>query len=362
MRDESVLGGEELQEQIAETRALWEAGFWRDARTRLLRLRSARGDEPPLLAALGDCHAAGGRWQEAVHWYEESLAGQYDPEVARRLEVARASLAALGAPPRRVPVYAIVGLAALVLIVAGVVVYLARPGRSTDVRPETRAGRPTPVAPPAGPATPRGPELATRTVEPLPVGPATGGRRAPGATPSPARRTPSPRAPTMPPALPPVKITKTVEAPTTDEDHFLTQLLGTLNWPDGTPLSGDALVQFDPYTGYAFVTLNIPRALSSGDLVKVTLDAAYGASVTLMKGSPSVRFVTIRALYTSARAGEKARTVVAFRGNTSREAMEYWERLDRRPDAQEMWYQAFASCWWNPEVPVKSAAQPSRRE
>ncbi len=362
MRDESVLGGEDLQEQIAEARALWEAGFWRDARTRLLRLRTARGDEPPLLAALGDCHAAGGRWQEAVHWYEEALAGQYDPEVARHLEQARANLSGGGGPSRRVPVYAIVGLAAVALIALGIVVYVAWSGRSADVRPETRAGRPAPVAPRVAPGTPRGPELGTRTVEPLPVSGATSGRRAPSAARPSISRTPSAGAAAAPGAVPPVKITRTVEAPITDEDHFLTQLLGTLNWPDGTPLSGDALVQFDPYTGYVFATINMPRALSSGDLVKVVLDAAYGASVTLMKGSSSVRFVTVRALYTFAPAAERARTVVAFRGNTSREAMEYWERLDRRPDAQEMWYQVFGSCWWNPEVPVKSGAQPNRRE
>ncbi|MGD9518282.1 MAG: tetratricopeptide repeat protein [Armatimonadota bacterium] len=359
MSDESVLDEENLQAQVDELRALWEAGQWREARSQLLQLRRQRGDLPVLLTALGDCHAAGGHWADAVRWYEESLARCYDPDLVARLDEARSQL---GGPGRggaaRLWMYGAAAALVLVLIALGVTAYLWLAGSRPPARP-VGAGEPVPAVPRA----PHGVE--GRTTQSMPGPSTTGPSAAPSRPVFQGQRTvTSAHPPTgpSPAALPPIKVTKTVEAPATDDDHFLTSLLGALSWPDDTPLTGDGFVQFDPYPGYAFVTLQIPRALPSQDLLKVVLDTAYGVAVSLMKGSPAVRFVTVRALYTFAPADEKARTVVAFRGNTSRESIEYWGRIKRRPSHEEIWYQVFAACWWNPEVPVQSGGRSDNRK
>ena len=163
----------------------------------------------------------------------------------------------------------------------------------------------------------------------------------------------------QPSNLPPVRITKRVDAPATDRDYYLTNVVGSLTWPDGTPLAGHCLVQFDPYTGYAFVTFTIPRSLKATHLAQVTLRMAHGVAWALMKADRSVRYVTVRALYAIQQPGRRATTVVAFRGNTSRVAYEYWQRLHRQPTIQELWNDVFATCWWNPQVPASS--EPTRK-
>jgi hypothetical protein len=354
MEEESVPAEEELAAEINEAQALWEAGAWREARARLLRLRETRGDQPMLLAALGDCHAAGQRWREAVRWYDEALAAQYDPQLAARAQEARRHLVRGPiSPTARAAVYAAAGLLLLAVIILLVTLHTWRSATPAPRLAPEAAGRPMsaisvpqefggspsqrPPSPPP-PATSQRPQTA----------PITGSEE--------ARVSSTPY--TQTPSGPPVKVTAVVEAPKTNEDRFLTQLLETLTWPDGTPLTGDAIVQFVPSTGYALATVSIPRSLSTPDLRQTVLDQAYAVAVALIKGSTSVRFVTVRALYTIALPDRKNRTVVAFSGNTSREALEYWDRLNRRPNHQELWYQVFAACYWNPEVPVTPERQP----
>lgn len=346
---DDVLGEEELAAQISRLRDLWQEGRWREARRALLDLRARQGDHRLILAALGECCAAGQRWTESARWYEQALAAGYDATVADELEEARRQAARLAAGRGRALLVA-AGVLAVVALVIVVAALLQWRSATSPAREPAKAGVPVAV-------TPRLPALAGRGSRASAAAPQVQATQptkpqALSGPPAPGPRVPTPATASTPrpAALPPVKVTQTVRAPKTDEDEYLTQLLSVMSWPDGTPLSRQALVQFDPYIGYAFVTLTIPGSLRSGDLLRATLDAAYGAACALLKGAPQVRYVTVRAVYRLVK-GADSRTVVAFRGNTSREAYEYWQRLKRRPSLQEMWSQVFASCWWNPDVP-----------
>ena len=151
-------------------------------------------------------------------------------------------------------------------------------------------------------------------------------------------------------------VTKRVEAPSTDQDFYLTQLLGSLSWPDGTPLSGTALVQSDPYNGFAFVTISMPRAVQ-GDLTDVVLRTAFNAAATLIKSDGTLRTLEVRALEAVSSGAERPRTLVAYRGATTRDALEYWTQSGRQPGSHEIWYQVFAESWWNPEAPTTAGKQ-----
>ncbi|MCX7599948.1 MAG: tetratricopeptide repeat protein, partial [Armatimonadetes bacterium] len=347
-----------LRAEVQEAQALLEAGRWREARHRLRELAREHPGQPIVLAALGDCYGAAGRWREAVYWYERCIDQRYDPEVASRLHNARAHLTEAPARPPTPRLIAAVALSFIVLCGAvAALVFLSRPARVRH-RPMP-VGEPSPVLQPGEVAAPQ--RAAAEKPQPAPAQPLLPGAPAviqpqqlrppqspaqPGPQPSPASQGPRP-APSFP-----VRITHRVEAPATDEDYFLTQVLEALSWPDGTPMSGEALVVSDPVAGHAFVTLSIPRSLTSNNLAQVTLETAFAACVALTKSSSWLNYVSVRTLYTMGGGAEKPRTVVAFRGDTSRQIIEEWQRAQRMPSLEEMWRQVFANPWWNPDVPT----------
>ncbi len=343
---------------VEQARQMLDAGDWRGALRLLTRARRELANDAAAWALIGDCHVAGEQWRRAVAAYERSLELLCDPDVAQRLQVAREQAArepfrVIEASPQTLAIIA----AALVLtaVAVGIMLWAAFGGRPRQAPAERGvAGQPRPIVRQA-PARPR--------VAGVPASPWQVPSAAPPATrakksPQPERFEQPARAP-QPQNLPPVHITKRVEAPATDLDYYFTDIIGSLTWPDGTPLSGHCLVQFDPYTGYAFVTITIPRSLKTTNLAQVTLRMAQGVAWALMKADKRVRYVTIRALYALQQPARRATTVVAFRGNTSRVAYEYWQRLGRQPNIQELWNDVFATCWWNPAVPA--ASEPAKK-
>lgn len=342
---------------MQEAQALIEAGQWREARHRLRELAREYPGQPIVLSALGDCYAAAGRWREAVYWYERSIDQRYDPEVAARLHNARAQLAEVPARPPAPRLAVALGLSFVVLCGAVItLVLLSRPSRVPH-RPMA-VGAPSPTLQPGQvPAAARAAEeTAAGQARPLmpSAPPGLGAAQAVGPQApieAPAQPSPAPAGPRPAPSFP-VRVTQRVEAPATDDDYFLTQVLDALSWPDGTPMSGQALVVSDPFTAHAFVTLSIPRSLTAANLAQVALEAAYSACVALMKASPWLNYITVRALYTLGGEAERPRTVVAFRGDTNRQIIEEWQRAQRVPSLEEMWRQVFAGAWWNPDVPA----------
>lgn len=346
-----------LRAEVQEAQALLEAGRWREARHRLRELAREYPGQPIVLSAMGDCYAAAGRWREAVYWYERSIDQRYDPEVAARLHNARAQLTEAPARPPTPRLVAAVALSFVVL--CGAVVALVRLSRPSRVQQRPMAvGAPSPTLQPgqAPGKIPSHEETAAGPARPLMPGRPTAAAPVPGVPPhvpaeALAQPSPTPPAPRPAPSFP-VRVTQRVEAPATDDDYFLTQVLDALSWPDGTPVSGQAFVVSDPFTGHALVTLSIPRSLSTTNLVQVALEAAYSACVALMKASPWLNYVTVRTLYVLGGEADRPRTVVAFRGDTNRQVIEEWQLAQRVPSLEEMWRQVFANPWWNPDVPA----------
>jgi hypothetical protein len=346
-----------LRAQIDEARLILTGGNWQEARQRLTALAREHPAQAAVYAALGDCYGAAGRWREAVSYYRQGLDREYDPDVAGRLAQARQQLAATAeshAVTKRTVVAVAASFAILLAVIATVILVsrhshqTANGGRTRVFvppsepvqRPGAQAGTamPTPAATPGAPALPAPPRT---------EGPAVA---APAVQPTPA---PSPAAPG---AVPPVIVTKRVEAPSTDQDFFLTQILASLSWPDGTSLSGTSLVQSDPYNGFAFVTLSMPRAVQ-GDLTDVVLRTAYNAAATLIKSDSGMQSLEVRVLEAVSSGAERPRTLVAYRGTTTRDAVEFWTRSGRQPGSHEIWYQVFAESWWNPEAPTSLGKQ-----
>lgn len=345
-----------LRAQVDEARLILAGGNWQEARQRLSALAREYPGQAAVFAALGDCYGTAGRWRDAVSFYRQALDREYDPDVAGRLAQARQQLAASTesrAVTNRTVVAVAVSFAILAVVIISVVL-ITRHGRQAQP-----AGRPKvfvppaepverPAAKPGQPAAPAAPGLPAAPRAEVPPPP-------PGAAPAQPQ-------PTVPPAaggpVPPVIVTKRVEAPSTDQDFFLTQILGSLSWPDGTSLSGSALVQSDPYNGFCFVTLSVPRSVQ-GDLTDVVLRMAYSAAVALIKADGSLQNLGVRALEGVSSGAERPRTLVAYRGTATRDSIEYWMRAGRQPSSHEIWYMVFTESWWNPEAPA-SIGKPAR--
>ena len=352
---------------VQQARQMLENGDWQGALRLLHRARRERADDPTVHALIGDCYVAAERWHRAVAAYEQSLELAYDADVAQRLQVAREQAARSPAPtfdvqPRTLAIVA----AAVVLAAAAVGIMLwatagSRAAKSSG--PAGPAGTPQAMlTPPSGTGTGRAGAPTSPWQMPSAAPPAAGvaQRQQAAQAQAPATTAGGQQAQSSAPAnMPPVRITKRVDAPATDRDYYLTDIIGSLSWPDGSPLAGNCLVQFDPYTGYAFVTITIPRSMRATNLAQVTLRMAQGVAWALFKADRSVKYVTVRALYAIQQPARRANTVVAFRGNTSRVAYEYWQRLGRQPNIQELWSDVFATCWWNPNV--SAATEPKHR-
>ena len=112
----------------------------------------------------------------------------------------------------------------------------------------------------------------------------------------------------------------------------------------------------DPFTGYAFITIQMPSSLKQSVQFSTAMQMAYRVAVTAVKRDSSIQSLTVRVIIPVIM-GEKAEeaTITAFRGNTNRRALDRYLREDDEPDSREIWHEVFATCWWNPSL---SAAKP----
>ena len=134
-----------------------------------------------------------------------------------------------------------------------------------------------------------------------------------------------------------------------DRDYETARTLGSLSWPDGTPMSNAVAVVIDP-TGYAMISFQIPSALQVEKLSAAVLRQSYALATTALRAEAGITLLTVRALATITLADDQERTVVVYRANTSRTAIESWTKLRREPTLEELWSRAFATSWWNPGV------------
>lgn len=311
-------------------------------------------------AALGDIAAARHQYREAIEWYELSLRLDQNQAVRERLARARDMLdeerflESEEERPLRDNRTLIIGGAIgafllLALIVALITSAVGRrhrqptmatgPGARPIVR-TSQPGQPQQGATPAGVAT--RPEA--RPGEAGPYGVGAGSAVAPPGPGTPAGG---------------LKVTQSVDAPMADRDVLLTRSLAALTWTNGESLGWRAMALVDPFTGYALITVEVPPGMRGQDLFPPVIDMAYKLAVAAINQDRGIDSLTVRVI--TPIDNEKGRKVelVAFRGNTTREVLDYYLKRGLQPDQQTIWSHVFATTWWNPSVPAGSAATSS---
>ncbi len=349
--------GQSLEEELAEIELMCEQRNYRGAQEIAQRLLRANPTSARVHEAMGDVAGASHNHQEAVQWYELTLQLGFDQRVMDKLSEQRrlqseAETARTPAIPEETetePHYRMIAAIAGVVVLAVVVGFLIMSARGAGRKelptgpPSQRAvvNRPTPPAPGAtgAPATA------------APAVPAQPDQRSYG-EPAPTPVTPGAQAPSQ--ALPPVNITRAIDAPLTDQDRSLLSALSSLSWPNGQSLSGDVNVMVDPYTGYAFITLKLPSALKDSTMFSTGLNMAYSSAVAAIKADRSLRSLTIR-LVATVTTEDRQVMLTVFRGNTNRLTLERHIEAGTTPDTRKIWEEVFATSWWNPSVPVEKS-------
>lgn len=301
-------------------------------------------------ALMGDIAAARHNPREAIDWYELALRLEHNPQVATRLDRQRALLdqqseaeidQLLARPPdaRRRLMFAIIGgfvaVGLLVLLIAALVPRHRPAQREAQPamvgRPGVQAGAAQPGVTPTPPSTAGG-TGANR--------PAASALRPPGA----------PAVGPAPATGRSINVTRSVDAPMSDRDRLLTQGLSGITWPSGEALGWRVQAAVDDYTGYVMITVQIPPGMPATNLSDMVIDMAYRLAVAATQADKGVQSMTIRML-ADVEVEDHERTLVAFRGNTSRDYLDYYLKRGIQPDRQTIWQNVFATTWWNPSVP-----------
>lgn len=348
----SDTGQAALSEQLAEIAIMVERGNLDRAQSSAQGLLLQNPNSASVHAILGDIAAARREHREAIDWYELALRLQPNAALQMRLERQRELLAQGGdnlagqaeeepANRRKWLVAGIGGgvliLALLIALIAGSLMHRGRPERPRgqfSARPVQAAG------PQTTQASPPGQRPATQPGSPT-TGPNGVGIQSPVAAPPVASNAPGPR------------LTQSVDAPMADRDRLLTRSLSSLTWSSGEQLSWRIQATVDPFTGYALVSLEVPPGMRrSAQLSDSVIDMAYKVAVATIRADQGVETLTIRVLAEVDNEAQKRKTVlVAFRGNTSRQMLDYYLKRGLQPDRSTIWSSVFATTWWNPSVP-----------
>ncbi len=339
---------ETLTEQLSELDEMIQAGRYAPATVLANELLDSYPHSAEVPTAIADIYRTRQMWAEAAEFYELAIQHGAGGEATVPLEAVRRRLSAQASvqpDSSRVQrpasgvwwVYA--GAAAMVVLGLVIVFITLRwpSGPSASGPGTTRA---TPSQPPVR----RSPTARQLTQAP-PTLPSP---------PPPAQTTAAPSAPdlqgTPRASLPPVIITRRMIGPVSDRDYNIARVLGSLTWPDGTPMSEDVAVLMDPYTAYAVITFQIPKALEVEDLFAAVVRQSYTLATTALRTDAGINYITVRALATITTPDKEERTVVAYRANTKRQTIDHWAELGGEPSINELWNRVFATSWWNPNV------------
>jgi len=358
--------GPDLQPQIQAVDDLIDEGNYDAALSRARELFDDYPDRAEAYTLLGDIYAARRMWPEAVEWYHEG-AERGDSSAADKLREARVQLtrqleqpgqphrtaSASQAEQQRTRLWITLASAGAVVVIAVVIAALTFSGG-----PPSGPEQPS-VQQPAGPSSaapgtriPRSIARSTTPALQARSGSATTGPRSPTASSTkPTARSTVPGTPVSPPEPQDESTTIIEKGPRSEQDMILENTLGSLTWPDGTTMRNDVSVAVDPFLGYAMITFEIPRNLTSDNIADTTARQAYSVAVAAINTDPSLMTMTLRGLINTSSSQRRRRAVVAYRGNTSRESLEYWLRHNQSPTSQQLWTQVFATTWWNPAIP-----------
>jgi hypothetical protein len=100
------------------------------------------------------------------------------------------------------------------------------------------------------------------------------------------------------------------------------------------------------------VSLQLPPGTRRADLYPLVIDQAYKLAVATIRADQGIDALTIRVLAEVEGQDRRQRMLVAFRGNTSRDSLEYYLKRGVQPDRDTIWRHVFATTWWNPSVPT----------
>jgi len=344
-------------DEITDIALLIQRGDFDHAQRLTSELLSLHPSSGPAHALMGDLAAARRDHREAVDWYELSLRLADSPAVAARLSRQRELLAAASeaevddlltpAPGRRRLLMAgIIGgfvlVALLIWLLAAVL------PRHKPVSERARiAGAPQGAVRPNAPGEAAAPPLTPGTPPA-----AAGGRPSTAATPG-----LTPAAPAASPNLSgrPINITQSVDAPMSNRDRLLTRALAGMTWPTGEALGWRIQAAVDDFTGYAMITVQISPGVRSAGLSDTVIDMAYKLAVATIQSDKGIMSMTLRFI-TDVDVEGKRISLLAFRGNTKRDYLDYYLKRGLQPDRQTIWAHVFATTWWNPSVPTGTEA------
>jgi len=279
---------------------------------------------------MGDVLYARELWQDAAEWY--ALAAQLAETEKVRAKLAdaerRAKEARLGggdtyelahvAARRHRRLLLLLGAAAVITVTVLVFVIVRVAGGPEAESPVTDAetvatGEAPSVLGFTGPRVARGIKSSPRAPGP--------GAAAAGAHENPRKHwaaQEAPPRPSQPPRSSEVTLIQSLSQPLTAEDRVVVSTVASRNWGEGRDLNGRVSAMVDPYTGFAFISVTVPDDLPQSHLIEEVVRQAHRVCLAAIRANESIKYITIRMVKNLG--GKEA--VTAFRGNTSRAALE----------------------------------------
>jgi hypothetical protein len=359
--------GSDFSEQMASLDRLIQSRHYETAIALAREMLEDYPDNAHLRTTLGDIYAARRMWPEAVEWYYDAV--EHGDDSARpKLTEAHAQLTgeAAEAPPRarsasqteqeRTRLWITLASAGGVVVVAAVIASLI-----LFSGPPPASSPPGDVAAPRSPGIPSSGATAARSsARPTTSRTAATGESgsAPASAPAVTSDSPPPQPATGPrgvsqpyPQPPEATQEPAPEAsPRTQRDLALESAIGSLTWPDGTDMRNDVAVAMDPATAYAMITFEVPRGLQSANLFRTVVRQGYAVAAAAVNTDSGLDYVTLRAIIDPYESRRGRSAVVVYRGNTSRESLDYWLKQDRTPSEQQLWSDVFLDTWWNQDI------------
>lgn len=338
-----------LEEDLEEIDFLCRQRDFEAARQIAQRLLRTHPTNARVHEVMGDISAAEGEHVEAVDWYEMTL--QLDPSARVRdkllSERRRAGDETVQSrrereAARRRRLYVIVGVGAVAVLLAVWIAFALREPSEPQEPVSAQAGGRAVAA--RGTAASRAPSGGTTAA---PSAPTRARTRQP-------RGSRSHHIPTEEPdpnyRLPPVILTNEVDAPLSEQDRKILAALASLHWPGGANLSGRVNVMTDPFNGYTFITVSVPKSARDRDMFNSVVHMAYRMVRTAAETDSALQYFTVRFII-PVKVQREDRVLTLFRGNTNRKTMEQYLNKGTSPGVREIWNNIFAQPWWNPSVP-----------
>ncbi len=352
---------EALEEELTEVELLCEQRNYSRAQTIAQRLLRAHPTSARVHEVMADVAAARGGHAEAVQWYELALQLGFDQRVMDKVSEQRRLLeqsqreasetedmSEEGEPQRHYKLIAAIAGGVILLAFVVFLIFVIKGNQPSEIE--------------AGPSRPRA--VATRSTrdgqasrQPAPSEAAAPPSRATAS--APARRSGGRHSPISAPQqpqrqnLPPVHLTREIGAPLTDQDRRLLKAIGSLTWPGGRNLSGDVNAMVDPFTGYAFITIELPASLKQSVQFATAINMSYRVAVAAMRQNTSIRSLTVRVIV-PVTTGDTETVLTVFRGNADRATLDRYLDTDAMPSTRDIWRKVFATTWWNPSVSAEN--------